>query len=91
MCLDSGGSFICSSGDREHAAEAMIPGEGWNELSLPHGQRRGLCREYLVSICEFYHQVIGTSSQGWEQSRSVVLTAVSNPDPNPGCSPELTD
>lgn len=42
----------------------------------------------LGSVCRFNHQVIRTSSQGWERSQSVARRVLSGPDPNPVSSPE---
>ena len=63
----------------------------WDFPFTFHGQGRGS----LLSTCEACLQVSPPSHwncpRGWEQARSVALRAISDPDPNPMSSLELTD
>ena len=63
----------------------------WNFLFTFHGQGRGS----LLSTCGVCLQVSPPShwncNRGWEQARSMALRAMSDPDPNPTSSFELTD
>lgn len=92
VCLDSGGSIIygrwgyCRSNDSWRELEWALG----TSSSLFMGREGGLCWAPVGPVCSFTTKSLELQS-GVRAARSVALRAISNPDPNPMSSLELTD